>query len=243
VEIDQHISQLQAEGTALAESARRSDLDASVPHLPDWSVRDVVTHLGGVHRWATQIVAEASPTPNVVAGDAVGTGPGDDELIDWFADGHAALVSTLRAAPADLDCFTFLPAPSALAFWARRQALETAVHRTDVDSASGPIAPFDHSLALDGIEEILIGFGARPRVFEPGVIRLEAEGGLSWRLALGPDGLTATPSTDSTTPADATVAGSASDVYRWLWNRPADVAITGDPEVADRWKRVRVRWA
>jgi uncharacterized protein (TIGR03083 family) len=243
VEIDQLIGQLQAEGTALAASARRSDLDASVAHLPDWSVRDVVTHIGGVHRWAAQIVAESSPTPDVAAGDAVGTGPADDELIDWFVDGHAALVSTLRAAPADLDCFTFLPAPSPLAFWARRQALETAVHRTDVDSAIGPIAPFDHSLALDGIEEILLGFGGRPRVLEPGVIRLEPEGSLAWRLALGPDGLTATPSTDSTTPADVTVAGSASDVYRWLWNRPADVSITGDAEVADRWKRVRVRWA
>jgi uncharacterized protein (TIGR03083 family) len=243
VEIDQHLEQLQAEGTALAASARRSDLDAPVSHLPDWNVRDVVTHVGGVHRWAAQIVAEASPDSGNDAGDAVGTGPPDDELIDWFVDGHAALVSALRAAPADLECFTFLPALSCLAFWARRQALETAVHRADVDSASGPIAPFDHSLALDGIEEILIGFGGRPRVLEPGVIRIEPEGGTTWRLALGAEGLTAVPSTDPTTPADATVAGSASDVYLWLWNRQADVSITGDATVADRWKRVRVRWS
>jgi hypothetical protein len=40
-----------------------------------------------------------------------------------------------------------------------------------------------------------------------------------------------------------TVAGSATDVYLWLWNRPSRVDITGDPTVAERWKRVRVRWS
>ena len=45
--------------------------------------------------------------------------------------------SWLRSAPADLDCFTFLPAESARHFWARRQAHETAIHRVDAENAAG----------------------------------------------------------------------------------------------------------
>jgi uncharacterized protein (TIGR03083 family) len=243
VEIEEHIAALQAEGTRLGAVAGRADLSERVPHLPDWTVRDVVTHVGGVHRWAAQIVGEAAPGMDNAAGAAVGTGPSDDELAEWFVAGHAALVETLSAAPRELACFTFLPAPSPLAFWARRQALETAVHRVDVESAAGPIAPLDPALALDGIDEILLGFGARKRRFEPGVILLEPEAGSPWRLSLGEEGLTATHATDGDKAADVTVAGTASDVYLWLWNRPATVEISGDHAVADQWKRVRVRWS
>ena len=42
--------------------------------------------------------------------------------------------------------------------------------------------------------------------------------------------------------ADATVSGSVSDIYQWLWNRPAEVGILGDPAVAARWQKVRIRW-
>jgi uncharacterized protein (TIGR03083 family) len=242
VEINEHIDALQAEGTRLAESARAADLDASVPYLPEWVVRDVVTHVGGVHRWATDIVASASMTPETSEGASVGVGPPDDELVDWFVDGHARLVATLRAAPTDLECFTFLPAPSPLAFWARRQALETAVHRTDVEAAPGPVAPIDQPLALDGIDEMLLGFGARPKPFEPAVIRLEPVGGTPWEVTLGAERLTAVPATGPGA-ADATVRGSASEVYLWLWNRPSDLTITGEPAVTEQWKRLRVRWS
>jgi len=40
----------------------------------------------------------------------------------------------LASAPPDLDCLTFLAAPSPLAMWARRQAHETAIHRVDAES-------------------------------------------------------------------------------------------------------------
>jgi hypothetical protein len=43
-------------------------------------------------------------------------------------------------------------------------------------------------------------------------------------------------------PADVTVRGSATDIYLWLWNRPAAVTITGDAAIADRWQQIRVRW-
>jgi len=40
-----------------------------------------------------------------------------DGLEEWFAEGHFALVATLTEAAPDLECWTFLLAPSPLAFW------------------------------------------------------------------------------------------------------------------------------
>ena len=116
MEIAEHIAFLEADGARLAAAAEQSGWDAAVPSL-DWTVRELVAHTGGVHRWAADIVARCSATTDTELGGAVGSGPSDDALLDWFVEGHAALVATLRAAPDDLECATFLPAPSPLAFW------------------------------------------------------------------------------------------------------------------------------
>src|SRR5262249_53658636 len=58
------------------------------------------------------------------------------ELPGWFREGHAALVQALSVAGPDLNCWAFLAAPSPLAFWARRQAHETAIHRVDAGQAA-----------------------------------------------------------------------------------------------------------
>jgi uncharacterized protein (TIGR03083 family) len=78
--------------------------------------------------------------------------PEDDVLVEWFVAGHAALVQALRDADPDLACWTFLPAPSPLAFWARRQAHETGIHRVDAESPADSITPFPPAFAADASE-------------------------------------------------------------------------------------------
>ena len=84
--------------------------------------------------------------------------------------GSATLHSyeALRSAPADLECWTFLPADSPLAFWARRQAHETTIHRVDVESISASLTPLDAQLSADGIDELLFGFASRGRKLRAG---------------------------------------------------------------------------
>lgn len=242
MDIAAHIEALEHEGNELGASAAAASLTDPVPGCPDWVVRDLVRHVGYVHRWATAIVSGRLEGANGDADATVGPIPEDDGLLDWYGDGHRALVATLSDAPADVDCFTFLPAPSPLAFWARRQALETAVHRADAAAAVGKPAEFADDLAHDGIDETLRGFGARPRAFEPGSIGLRPGDGAPWRVDLHAEGATATQD-DPLEGCDATVSGTPTQVYLWLWNRPATVEISGDPTVADRWKLVRVRWS
>ncbi|HVU91724.1 MAG TPA: maleylpyruvate isomerase N-terminal domain-containing protein, partial [Jatrophihabitans sp.] len=99
------IDHLSEHGDRLAAAADRAGWDAPVPGT-EWNVRALVTHVGGVHRWAADIVDTRSATGATAAGQAVGSGPPDDELLEWYQNGHAALVQTLRDAPADLQCFT-----------------------------------------------------------------------------------------------------------------------------------------
>ncbi|HWC36199.1 MAG TPA: maleylpyruvate isomerase family mycothiol-dependent enzyme [Mycobacteriales bacterium] len=242
MDIASHIESLQHEGIQLRDAAAAASLDAPVPGCPDWTVGDLLRHVGYVHRWAAAIVSGRLDGPGGDADGAVGPLPDYDGLLDWYADGHQALVATLIGAPVDVECFTFLPAPSPLAFWARRQALETAVHHADAAGAAGLAVSFGDELAYDGIDETLQGFGARPRAFEPGSIWLQPGGGTPWRIDLHDEGATSTQEA-SADGCDVTVSGTPTDVYLWLWNRPATVTITGDPAVAERWKRVRVRWS
>lgn len=232
----EHTELLEREGSLLADAAREAGLDAPVPTCPDWRVRDLLRHTGAVHRWATRFVAEALPgfEPWQERLDLDG-----DALLDWFREGHARLVAALREAPADLECWTFLPAPSPLAFWARRQANETAVHRIDAESArGGALSALDARFAADGIDELLRGFHGRAksrmRTAEPRVLRVratDAEG--TWTVRLSAD--VAVTEQGETAPADCEVSGAAADLYLALWNRRSFPEVSGDADLAALW--------
>jgi uncharacterized protein (TIGR03083 family) len=265
VEVSEHISALVREGRLLAAAADAAGLDTTVPTCPDWAVRDLVRHQGGVHRWATGIVAGARTAPwRVDLDEVAGAWPADGQLIDWFRQGHAALIAALTEAGPDLDCWTFLAAPSPLAMWARRQAHETAVHRADAELAAGrAVSPFPAPFAADGIDELLTCFITRPRGelrADPAVVLrvrcTDATG--DWRVRIGPgdvrttvaaaassasSGPEAAPGADA---ADCTVSGSAAQVYLALWNRQPAGALTidGDWRVLDLFRTaVQVRWS
>lgn len=235
------VAQIAAQGSLLADAAARAGWDAAVPPCPDWTVRDLVTHVGGVHRWAAEIVRDGLSGEQAAEVGSVGVGPADPQLLDWYRDSNAVLVEALQAAPASLDCYAFLPAPSPLAFWARRQAHETAIHRVDAESVSGRASALAADFAQDGIDEMASGFARRRRRFErEGSLVLAATDGPSWRAVFEAERVTLTPGDAS---ADATVTGTSSDLYLWLWNRPSAATVSGDAEVAAQWGRVRVRWS
>ncbi len=144
MQIAEHLAALEGEGELLAVAAERSAPDTPIPTCPDWRMRDLVHHIGMVHRWATTHVAERR-TEDFDADEVVGPYPDDAHLVSWFREGHQRLLRALRSAPDDLACWTFLPAPSPRAFWARRQAHETAIHRVDAESPGGTITAFPPS--------------------------------------------------------------------------------------------------
>jgi uncharacterized protein (TIGR03083 family) len=233
VEIAEHIDALRDQGALLAAAAGRAGLDAAVPPCPPWVVKDMLRHTGYIHRWAARHITECPPS--VLDGpseaEILRGGAPDPDLIAWFLAGHSALVRTLTEADPALECGTFMDAPSSLAFWARRQAHETAIHRADAESALGVRPEYPPDFAVDGIDELIMGFGRR-RKYQP------AGGAESGRLRV----------VAADTGAGCTVSGSASGVYLYLWNRldagQAGVTVTGDPALLGSWQAgVQVRWS
>lgn len=256
MEIDTWISSLREEGARMTAAARAVAADAPVPTCPEWVVRDLIRHTGGVHRWATSFVAEARTEPSSEPLEkVVGGWPGDEELADWFEAGYLALVRALEAAPPDLQCWTFLRAPSCLAMWSRRQAHETAIHRVDTElSADRPtdhLSPFSPAFAADGVDELLVCFVPRRstslRAESPATLGVRcadvADNG-AWVLSIGPDGVTTSAGVNDWT--DCTVRGRAADLYLALWNRAGveRLEIDGDRSVLELFgDAVQVRWA
>ena len=100
MEIAAHVEALRAEGMRMVDAVAASSPDAAVPTCPEWVVRDLVRHMGGVHRWATSYVAEArTELWDVELDEVVGSWPPDPELAAWLAQGCAALADALAAAP------------------------------------------------------------------------------------------------------------------------------------------------
>lgn len=252
VEIAEHIEALRQQGESLADAAGRAGLDAPVPPCAPWRVKDLIRHIGFVHRWAASHVTE--PRDRVVAGPSeaeIRTGSASDaELLGWFRDGHAALVLALQDADPALCTATFMDAPSPVGFWARRQAHETAIHRADAESATGMLPEFPADFAADGIDELIMGFGWR-RKYRPdngreGTLRVStADTGSDWYADLRQGRAQPRRGDGAPQPADCTVSGPASAVYLFLWNRaPVSerVTVSGDLDVLTTWQPgVRVR--
>jgi uncharacterized protein (TIGR03083 family) len=246
------IDSLRQEGARMTAAGRSVSAEMPVPTCPGWVTRDLIRHVGGVHRWATSFVAEARAEPGSQTLEEVAGGwPSDEEQADWFEAGYLRLVSVLEAAPPDLQCWTFMAAPSPLAFWSRRQAHETAIHRVDAELAAGRtvahLSPCTPAFAADGIDELLTGFwprrSATARAETPvtlGVGCTDDDG--AWVVTMGPEGVQT-----SVGPGEAacSVRGAACDLYFALWNRGGSesLQIEGDRTVLAQFgEAMQVRW-
>ena len=246
MDLNGYLAVLAAEATALASAADEAGLDAAVPTCPGWAVNDLVLHIGEVHRWATAAVASRATKLGDVPADSRGPLPERTDTIDWFRRGAVALRETLVAADPSVEYAAFLTDPPTprLLFWARRQTMETTVHRVDAESALDRCTALGPDIALD---EFLTGFLPRSRTplhaDTPHCLLVAPDySDQRWTISISNDlPVTVRRATD----ADCTVSGTASDIYLALWNRCSLDALTieGDRSVIDLLHdNVHIRW-
>jgi uncharacterized protein (TIGR03083 family) len=230
-----HIQNLRIDGRRLGEVAAQTAFGTPVPGCPGWTVEDLVRHVGDVHRWAGTIVRERRQEALHRDFEA----PGEhDELLAWYEEGHRQLVEALTQASPEAAFWAWAPAPSALAFWARRQAHETAIHRLDVEQAASSTTPFEALQAADGVDEWLTIASMRVKVPGGGgrTLHLAAlDVGRAWLVELGDDGLRVQRGGSG---GDCTVRGHASDVFALSMNRLAadSLSVEGDTDVLRAWR-------
>ena len=154
-----------------------------VPSCPEWTIHDLVTHLGAVNRWGGATVRDGNPHERSRGlGDAMKSAPpasaGVAALADWYATQASGLLETFTETAPDAPVWTF-SGPGRADFWLRRQLHETAVHRWDLEDAlGGPAAttPLPEDVAVDTVDEFCaVMFPHKgPRGSLPVTIRLRA---------------------------------------------------------------------
>jgi uncharacterized protein (TIGR03083 family) len=226
---------LRADSARLAEVARLG-LPAAVPSCPGWTVDDVVRHVATVYLHKVEILrlgALPEPWPPDLS---------ERDTSDLYDEARGKVVAALDQAGTDLKTWTFSPDDDTSAFWYRRMALESAVHRVDAEQAHAVVTSIDCELALDGIDELLVLMLGGPW-WEEGdtkhpvdaTIRITAEG-RSWTIRL--DATSATVTQGAEGKADAEIFGDATPVFLWLWGRlPVDdVQAAGDNTVVEEFR-------
>jgi uncharacterized protein (TIGR03083 family) len=218
---------------AAASEARRfvatvdgADPALPVPTCPGWTLTDLMSHLGGIHRWAAQHVATGARrrVPNA---DVDLQEPDDPAaLAAWLAAGIDPMVATFRAGDPDAEVWGW-GADRHGRFWARRMVHETMVHRVDAARAVGVEPELDPALAQDAIDELLANL-PHAAYFAPAVDTLRGDGesvglhatdrDVSWRIRLLPAGYAWDWSTD---PADAELRATTADLLLAVSGRTA----------------------
>ncbi|HZA04319.1 MAG TPA: maleylpyruvate isomerase family mycothiol-dependent enzyme [Propionibacteriaceae bacterium] len=207
-----------------------ADLGAAVPACPEWTVTDLVVHLGKVHVWAEQCIRLGNPKER----DLPGPGRGAAALAGWYRHCADLLLETLRSTSPDQPCWTFGPPPREASFWFRRQAHEAAVHRWDLGTALGRDLGYPSELAADGVAEVVT-------IFFPRQVRLQRIRPLTRSLAVAVDGgptwvLHGDGTGESAGVPDAVVTGPAEALVLLLWGRLAlddpGLSVTGSREAA-----------
>jgi uncharacterized protein (TIGR03083 family) len=222
-----------------------------VPSCPDWTVSDLVVHLGLVHRYVIRIISNRlaqPPDPADLTGydlpsdleswpmpqHAPNRGPVPAGLIDWFADGAAALASLFTSSGPDERVWTW-SREQTTGFWLRMQAIEAAVHRWDAEHTIGTARPVDAELARDAVGQnftVMAPFRRAQQKAPPGsgeAFRFrQTDGTGDWTVRFNGDEVRLTESNGS---GDVELAGTASDLMLFLWQRiPTDQLdeVTGD---------------
>lgn len=221
-----HVEVLAAEGAALIAAVREGPGDAPVVACPVWDLTALAGHVGKVWRWTTRVVGERR-TSAVQPDPEPSLAP--EQAVAWLEAGLIDLLDALRSCPVDTPVWGFGPHPRTAAFWRRRMATETVVHRVDAELAVGELAPVEPHVAADGVSEFVEVM--LPRLYrgqDPPVGQLH---------------VTASDTDDSWTTGDPAagtgiLSGRAEDLLLVLWQRrdAGAVRIGGDPAVVAGWR-------
>jgi uncharacterized protein (TIGR03083 family) len=228
------VAAVRREGAGILAAAQLG-LDAAVATCPGWDVEALVRHVNRVYTTAAYVVSHRvtqrpEQFPPVAEGDPI-------QVLESLLDD---LVTALQEADADTAVFVWPDnvQPTA-AFWARRMAHESSVHRFDAQIAHAMPQPIDSELAADGLDEFIDVL--TPMLYDRnggtgpvGTVELLSTDDLSWCLGLEPEGVERLEVVSQpTASARATTSTLLLAVYgRVPWT---SLTVEGDIELLNKW--------
>ncbi|WP_328604847.1 maleylpyruvate isomerase family mycothiol-dependent enzyme [Amycolatopsis sp. NBC_00345] len=131
-----------------------ADPATPIAACPDWTLGQLLNHVGAGHRWAEETVRTRAD--QMLPDQELRHPASTPRQASWLPDGARELADALRTAGPEARLVTPVPAgPPRAAFYARRFMNETALHRADATLAVGAEFTLDHDVAVDAMEEWL----------------------------------------------------------------------------------------
>lgn len=231
------IAAIRSEGEAIL-AAARFGLEAEVPTCAGWEVDDLLLHVGRVYCRVAMLVSERAMSPQ----DYPPAPPEGTDPVDYVNNALDELVDALSSADADTPVWNWSEESQTAAFWARRMAHESAVHRYDAQRAHGVAQPIDADLARDGLDEMIDVL--LPRVVERDGVELPSATFVfattddeDWPIRLGPAGV---ERLDVAKDPDVAVRGTPSALLLATYNRVkwSSLEVDGDATLLDAWSQL-----
>lgn len=242
---DEHRTAILHQTALLTAVLPDADVHAPVPSCPGWTVGRLARHLGAGQSWAAELVRSRAGAPLPDDDLRAEHRPLDDDpagLVGLLDDASRELAATLADAGSDGPVWTPTPDGRA-AFFARRFAHETLVHRADAVLALGLPFAAARAVLVDAVQEwleletmpqqldvrparrSLLGRGATI-----GLVATDAQE--SWMVDLTGDSATWRPGCE---PCAATLHAPLADLLLILYRRRPLPAVKGRADLVTAW--------
>jgi uncharacterized protein (TIGR03083 family) len=237
----------------LRDAATAVELTVPVPSCPGWTMADLVFHVAEVYLHKVTVMRTGQwpkqwPPPGLA----------DEKPVPLLGRTYGQLIAEFSAHgpdPTAASSPTWYDPDQTVAFWIRRMAQETVIHRIDAEQAAGlPVTPVPDDLAVDGVDEVLrrfLGYGSVAWAEEFAQMKGDhlagQDAGDTITVLAGQAAWTVRPSPRRVLIEDGagddprvTIQAAPDPVLRWLWGRADDdsVLLTGDPAWADYLRRM-----
>jgi uncharacterized protein (TIGR03083 family) len=238
----------------LAESASAAGPDITVPTTPDWTIADLVEHVGQSQNWVAEIIERRITDPTRLPTEMAVLPTDPREWQAWLAKSAQRVASACSDDALNAPVFNAAgDNRSGTRFWMSSMLNEAVVHGFDAADAAGRPTEVDADLAAALIEShfamltsptwqmqrpqsahALRGTGQTLQFLATDT----ADGAGAWFVERGPEGATWRPANQK---ADVTVTGPARSLLLTLTRRlpltdvTAKIAIDGDADLAQHW--------
>ncbi|MEU4422141.1 maleylpyruvate isomerase family mycothiol-dependent enzyme [Actinoplanes sp. NPDC024001] len=234
----------------LAESATAAGPDTVVPTAPDWTVAELVAHVGQTQRWVAEIIDRRITDPMKLPTEMAALPADPRDWPAWLAESADRVVRACSDDALDAPVFNAAgDSRTGTRFWLTSVLNETVIHGFDAANTAGRAVDIDADIAAALITNHLAMLTSPTwemrRSESAHAIRgtgqtLQwratdtADGDNGWFVEQRPDGAAWQPGVRQ---ADVTVSGPAPSLLLILTRRLplTGVAVDGDTALVQRW--------
>ncbi|MFS8100900.1 maleylpyruvate isomerase family mycothiol-dependent enzyme [Lentzea alba] len=153
---ERHCAEIVNQADLLVSALDGADLGVQVPSCPDWTVNQLLRHVGYAFRWADDMIRERWPEVDFTRSMSLDVTAYTDEqaavLGPWISESAQSLASALQAVDPDEMIATLGGRPGPR-LWSRRMMQETVIHRWDAVNALSVPFEIDSEVAADNLTE------------------------------------------------------------------------------------------